>query len=130
MVSLIKDIILNIGILSIYDNNACVIRVSNVDYISDNDVLSVVTNCEESVQGNYGLISDRTHSYSTNPLELFKILSHSNRLKCAAVVSHRDSTKRLYPVENTIKNEATHGGLPMEMFENLDSALDWVSNIL
>lgn len=130
MAKLSKEIKLKIGTLSIYDNNACVIRISDVDYVSDSDVLSVVTNCEESVYGDYGLISDRTNSYSTNPLELFKILSHSSRLKCAAIVSHRDSTRRLFSVEDIIKNEATNGELPMKMFDILDSAIDWVGHVL
>lgn len=129
MASLVKEIELRIGRLSVYDNNACVIEVENVDLVGDQDVKSVVDGCEENVKGDYVLISNRTHSYSTNPLELFKILALSRRLKAAAIVSYRESTKKLFPVERIIEKEATNNTIPLEFFEDLDSALNWVSNL-
>lgn len=120
----------NFGTLYIYEKNTCVIEIKEIDSVTGEQVQKVVDSCKEKVSGDFGLISNRVNPYSINPMELYQILSSCERLKCAAVVSYRESTKRLFPVEKIIEKDSSERLLPLEMFESLDLAIEWIQSSL
>ena len=74
--------------------------------------------------------SNRKNQYSTHTAGLYKILGSRERLKCIAIISYRESTKRLFDLEIEDKNIFKEDGLPLALFKELDEAVDWAKGIL
>lgn len=71
----------------------------------------------------FGYISNRIHSYSVNPVIYFKISKIKN-LAAFAVVSTR------MIVSYNVKIEKAFITKPFELFDNLDEAVNWVTQLV
>ncbi len=121
----IKEIDLNFGNLKIFSDNITAIEIQEGVDVGKDDVIKVIQTAEENTSGNYALISNRKSRYSTDVTKLYKVLSSRERLKCAAIVAYRDFTKQMYAQEKLIEEIVSKGQLPLELFENLDDAVEW-----
>ncbi len=118
------------GTLFIYDNNIAVIEIIEEYTITKKDVQDVTDACDSIMVGNYGLISNRKHSYSTNPVDLYQSLSVVDRLRCLAIVAYRERTEMLFSIEDVIERSVSSRNTPMKLFNNIDTALSWMQHQL
>lgn len=120
-----KVIELEIGILEVYDNSIAAITIDNRDIITKEAVKKVLKSCNKNCIGDYILLSNRKNSYSINPIELYEVLGNEERLLAAGVISYRNSTSKLYPVEGVISETVTTHNLDLHLFSTLDEGLLW-----
>lgn len=125
-----KVIDLNIGQLEIYNDRIAVITIIDRDIITKHDVEEVVRECNSNSSGNYVLLSNRIKDYSIDPIELYDVLSNEIRIKGAGIISYRESTRKLYPVEDTISDEISEHMLDLHLFNSIDEAFIWADEKL
>lgn len=119
-----KEINLNFGSVFIYGNNVAVVEVDPGIQITKEKVMAVIMAAEDNTTGDYALISNRKNAYSTEVTKLYKVLSSRERLKYAAIVSHRGLTQLMFEQEKTIEQIVSKGKLPLELFFRLSHAIE------
>lgn len=125
-----NEVELNIGTLSIYNNVIAVIEIKNTDVIKKEDVMLVISTSKKVIGKDFALISNRTHNYTIDPIELYSALMSESKLKCAAVVCYRPITEKLYSIEHEISNEISNNQFPLESFSSLEDAVNWSLDFL
>lgn len=124
------EVELETGTLSVFNNRVAVIEIKYTEIIEIEDVIEVINWCKKMINGKFALISNRTHNYSINPMELYAALVEEPLLLCAAVIPYRETTEKLYNIEHEISDNISEHNFPLESFKILEDAIIWADKYL
>ena len=75
----------------------------------------------------YGYIGDRRNEHSVDPRVYLMAPQESNLLKCVAIVVYSEASRNIAQLE---KQAADTAQFPFEVFDDVESAKDWVEKTL
>ncbi len=88
------------------------------------DAKKIIGMIEQQLPGDYLLISDRVNDYSVSPVGVYKYLNSCQRLQAIGIVTYRTISNAVSAVEKSLSKK------PLQVFDNLDAALQWASNLM
>jgi hypothetical protein len=126
----IKHYSLDFADVDIYEKHMIVTpKEVNMDK-SKMEVLSNIAN--KHFNSSFGYIGNRIKRNSTEPVEAAFYIENALNLKAIAIVAYNEVTEKMIDIEKNFMTNipGLNIEIPIETFEELDSAVEWIKNTI
>ena len=108
---------------SLINDHLVALRAQAGSAIDRDVVTDIVNKIENAVSGDYGLLVDRVHDYSVDPVPVYHFLNRLPRLLAIAIVAYRQASASVTAVEQSVCEK------PLRIFDHVDDAVAWLERV-